>query len=99
MEKEPDILSIEAGKALAAGMTYGKWKALNYKPVEKEPEPLPQYISVCQNCRQQFEHYTSHAKKFCCDKCRNAFHYRRNYRLRKEREQNECLQMAQKEIG
>lgn len=34
-------LSADAAAALAAGMSYGKYMAMKYVPVQKQPEPEP----------------------------------------------------------
>ena len=62
-----DNLSRDAAAARAAGMTYGKWKAMQ-EPVKivpkKEKKP------VCLNCGAPL---TGQQKKYCCNECEKEY--------------------------
>lgn len=76
-----DKLSQDAAAALAAGMTYGKWKAK--QPVKQIEAPAvaeeekPQYRHVCEYCGKEFFIKTNRKQKYCCkDCCREAYNKR-----------------------
>ena len=64
--KKMDKLAQDAKKALAAGMSYGKWKAMQ-EPVKVEKE-LPEGWKVCPQCGKPFK--SSQGKKYCDIYCR-----------------------------
>lgn len=51
--KKPDKLAIEAQKAKAANMSYGKWKAMQ-EPVKAEKQ-IPDGWKVCPWCKKAFK--------------------------------------------
>jgi len=66
--KEPDKLSQEVSKALAAGMSYGKWKAMQ-EPVKIEKQ-IPEGWKVCSWCKKAFK--PNRANQIYCEPhCRN----------------------------
>ena len=89
--QEPDRLSLESSMAIAAGMSYGKWKAMQtatdmhaYKmPADQIPNVRTR---ACQNCGILFSltRQGSGVKKFCSDDCREHYNQRRYEQMRKE---------------
>ena len=76
-KSEMDNLAKDAAAALASGMSYGKYMALHYKPVEKKPapkkeepaqKPVPKKESegdkVCKICGASFIAARPH--QVCC---------------------------------
>ena len=92
--KEPDRLSRESSMALAAGMSYGKWKALQsiiYLHTDNIPkDEIPNgRTRACQTCGILFS-LTSRGtgvKKFCSDDCREYFYRKRAEQIRKAQNQ------------
>ena len=70
-KKEPDRLSRESSAALAAGMSYGKWKALQ-PPDVIVPPPKPKMIAekTCKFCGKTFYQADNRKRKYCSDQCR-----------------------------
>lgn len=67
-KREPDNLAMDAAAALAAGMSYGKYMALRYKPVQK-PAPKkeePEGDRVCKICGTPF--FAIRWNQLCCCK-------------------------------
>lgn len=55
-KKEMDNLAKDAAAALAAGMSYGKWKALQENPVpKKKTGELPEGWKLCKRCGKPFK--------------------------------------------
>lgn len=56
-KKEMDNLAKDAAAALAAGMSYGKWKALHPQTVEEkaESDEVPDGWKVCKHCGKYFK--------------------------------------------
>ena len=79
--KEPDKLAQDAAKALAAGMSYGKWKAMQEIVVPEEVKPKVEY-GVCVYCGKQYVKNNYKKRVYCDWLCRyNA--NRERYKLRK----------------
>ena len=85
--KEPDKLAQDAAAALAAGMSYGKWKALQSQPVAVEKE-IPEGWAVCQWCGKPFKLKTKRPRKYCDYAC-----YEQAYNAKKR--QQKKLEAAQ----
>lgn len=98
-KKEMDKLAWENAQALAAGMSYGKWKAMQ-EPVKivKEKE-LPEGWCRCAWCNTPFKPKTKRPRKYCESRCqqiawnskrpaRYNAEYQRQYRERKKAEAN-----------
>lgn len=66
-KKEPDKLAQDAAAALAAGMTYGKWKAMQDQPVviEKKETEIPDGWITCKRCGKPFKPYSK--KQLYCE--------------------------------
>lgn len=69
--KKPDKLSQEASAALAAGMSYGKWKAMQ-TPVEVKSKPKLGATHICEYCGEKFIQYDHIRRKYCCEAHREA---------------------------
>lgn len=80
-KKKPDKLSQDVAKALAAGMSYGKWKAMQ-QPVETE-KGLPEGWKICPQCGKKFR--SSQGKKYCEAYCRNQAYYEKDLEIQKAR--------------
>lgn len=85
MKKEPDQLAIDAAAALAAGMSYGKWRAMQ-KPVEivKKPDTETGRKYICEQCGKTFIRQDRKFAKYCSDECR----YKAWNRKKRERLEN-----------
>lgn len=76
-EEEPDRLTQEATAALAAGMSYGKYKARQHTeanrkmppPKQEQPDPRLKYDLTCQACGAPFKSI-SKMRKSCSEKCK-----------------------------
>lgn len=95
-KKKPDKLSQEVSMALAAGMSYGKWKAMQ-SPVISEKK-IPDGWLVCEWCGKQFKPKTSRPQKFCDVGCQQHAYYEKNKQkcaayMRKYREAKEADKM------
>ena len=82
-KKQPDKLAQDAAKALAAGMSYGKWKAMQ-KPAEPTEPKVHRKPFVCEYCGKTFYTTTNHKRKYCSDYCSQEW--------RKERERKQLLE-------
>lgn len=68
--KKPDKLAQDAAAALAAGMSYGKWKALQPVAVKEEKPPKPYYdMRECAICGLEFRVGANGRKKYCSEEC------------------------------
>ena len=65
-KNKPDKLAWEVSQAIAAGMSYGKWKAL--QPIVTTADKLPDGWKRCEYCRRPFKP-TTNAKRFCDSVC------------------------------
>lgn len=69
-KKEPDKLAQDAAAALAAGMSYGKWKALQAEgAIERK---LPEGWRVCAHCGKPFKPTNNAVQKYCEYSCQRA---------------------------
>lgn len=81
--KEPDKLTRDSTAAIAAGMSYGKWMALQeHEPIKRISEDSledddidPKLRAVCQQCGREFIKQINRVQKFCCARCRQQSHY------------------------
>ena len=64
--KKPDKLAQDVSKAIAAGMSYGKWKAM--QPLVTTEKELPEGWKICPQCGKRFK--SSQGKKYCEEYCR-----------------------------
>ena len=83
-----DQLTKDCIAAQKAGMSYGKWKALQYKPPVVEVEPEPEEVHkvkqapkrICRLCGAELPSYMHGLKRYCSEYCREE----RNRRSAKE---------------
>ena len=69
-KKEMDNLAKDAAAALAAGMSYGKWKAMQgYRTVEKIEE-IPEGWKLCKRCGKAFK--PTNKQIYCDIDCQKA---------------------------
>lgn len=74
-----DNLARDSIAAAAAGMSYGKWKALQeHKPNKpKEEENLcADGNKICEYCGEEFTP-SRKTQRFCCDRCYHKAYYRK----------------------
>ena len=66
-KKEMDKLAQDAAAALAAGMSYGKWKAMQDKPVviEKKKDELEPVKKICKYCGKPFIPRSYRSQLYC----------------------------------
>ena len=74
-KKEPDQLSKDSTAALRAGMSYGKWKALQWEKagmpaIRKQQEVDPEANTICRYCGKGFYAKFKHKRVFCSEECR-----------------------------
>lgn len=76
-KKKPDKLSQDAAAALAAGMSYGRWKAMQPVEVKEEKPPKPYYnIKKCAFCGFEFRSDCGR-RIYCSDNCREKAYTKR----------------------
>lgn len=54
-KKEMDKLAKDAAAALAAGMSYGKWKAMHGNTMPEKKEEIPDGWKVCPRCGKLYK--------------------------------------------
>lgn len=70
-KNEPDKLARDAAAARAAGMSYGKWRAMQpVVPVEPKKPAEIYREHTCAYCGCKFVRYDKKAKKYCGYRCR-----------------------------
>lgn len=94
--KPADRLSQESSEALAAGVSYGKYKAQQWEaakrqpsapvPKKEEPDPRQKYDLVCPVCSIAFKSMTRH-RKYCSERCADK-RYKELAKQRKEATHN-----------
>lgn len=68
-KKKRDRLAEDAAKAKAAGMSYGKWKAL--QPPDEPEKPKKIVIeNTCQFCGKKFYQNDNRQRKYCSPECK-----------------------------
>ena len=77
-KNKPDKLSQEVAQALAAGMSYGKWKAM--QPIETNMSKKPDDMKKCEYCRKPFKAKPN--KRFCDADCWSAAYKERKGRAK-----------------
>lgn len=80
-EPKPDHLDETAAAACEAGMSYGKYVALEYERRKRENVQVvelgfaPEGMRLCRKCGKAFKKYRSIA--FCSDACRTGYQQER----------------------
>lgn len=67
-KREPDNLAKDAARALAAGMSYGKWKPLNPHTMEEKIVVPAQNTKPCEICGKLMKK-GGVRRKYCCEEC------------------------------
>lgn len=77
--KKPDKLTQENAQALAAGMSYGKWKAMQPVVAREQKPTKPTYnVQKCEYCGVEFIDGANSKRKYCTDQCcKNAWSKKR----------------------
>lgn len=84
-KKEPDKLAQDAAAALAAGMSYGRWKAMQGTTVpEKKVEENPADWQACPHCGKLFKKKKGSRKIYCEPNCQMAANQERRKEKQKE---------------
>ena len=76
-----DRLAMNAMLAMKAGMSYGKWKALQPAVVPEKKE-LPEGWRLCPGCGKEFTGRKN--KKYCCKECQVEDYHKRISKTNKE---------------
>lgn len=91
-KKEMDKLAYENHLALAAGMSYGKWKAMQDPvKIEKKPGPFKIQTRICAYCGCEYVPTNNRNRAYCgarCRKLRNAEMAAEKYRQNKLQKDN-----------
>ena len=76
-KKPPDKLSIESSKAIAAGMSYGKWKALHGDEVTEEEKKVTEDVLLCKYCGNPIydDNGIGRGRKYCTRTCADKAYY------------------------
>lgn len=85
-KKEMDKLAQDAAAALAAGMSYGKWKAMQ-DPVKIEkpnPDEIPEGYKICEWCKKPYKPTSRRLQKYCDYYCQHEA-YKEKEREKKRR--------------
>jgi predicted nucleic acid-binding Zn ribbon protein len=83
-----DNLARNAMLARQAGMSYGKWKALQHRAEPAKKETKSEWERVCPYCGETFIKMNRRRKIFCSDYCRIEVEKERT-RQRKEQMNND----------
>jgi hypothetical protein len=87
-KKEMDNLAKDAAAALAAGMSYGRWKAMQGEPKKIETvEGMPKGWQRCKWCNRIFKPTKKGRQLYCEISCQRAAQDFRD-KQKKEGEQN-----------
>ena len=80
-KKPPDNLSIESSKAIAAGMTYGKWKALQSEGLidstdhVEDSQKVSADVLICQYCGNPIYGEIGRGRMYCTKHCAGKAYY------------------------
>ena len=69
-KKQMDKLALENSQALAAGMSYGKWKAMQDPVKIVKKDVVPDGWRVCEWCKKPFKPNKKVQQRFCEIYCR-----------------------------
>ena len=76
-KKEPDRLAQDVSAATAAGMSYGKWKAMQNNPVTIEKK-IPEGWQICDYCGKPYKPKTKRPQRYCEAECQRKAQYERD---------------------
>jgi RNase P subunit RPR2 len=79
-KKEMDNLAKDAAAAKAAGMSYGRWKAMQENPVViKKKVEIPETWKICPHCKKPFKPNQNGSKQIYCEiSCQRGAQRERN---------------------
>lgn len=70
-KNQPDKLARDAAAALAAGMSYGRWKAMQPAARIEQKKPAESYVEhTCAYCGCKFIRYDRKVQKYCGYRCK-----------------------------
>ena len=84
MDKKKDKLAQDVSKAIAANMSYGKWKAMQEHPV-KAKEEIPEGWKVCLWCGKPYKPKTRRTQFYCEAVCQREAQIERDRQRRAKR--------------
>ena len=102
--KKIDKLSQEVSMALAAGMSYGKWKAMQpVKDVSEKAVAVPKNMKQCPHCKKMFSP-SNGKQKFCEPFCQKEAYKDKNRMMcaenaRRKRERQRLEKQKREEQG
>lgn len=73
-KRKLDRLDIEAKKATDAGMSYGKWKAMQPREKPAPPKQKEKLELKCQMCGNTFYRSDKRHTKYCSPECQHKAH-------------------------
>ena len=79
-----DNLARNAMLAKQAGMSYGKWKAMQQQVVVEKK--MPDGFVVCAYCGEQFKPKTKRKQKYCGAECCNRASHEKRMKLYREQD-------------
>ena len=80
-KKQMDKLAWENSLALAAGMSYGKWKAMQSPVQIVKQDVVPEGWLVCENCGKAYKPKTKRPQRFCDYTCQEKAYHRNNRKM------------------
>lgn len=85
-KREPDNLAKDAAKALAAGMSYGRWKAMHPETKVDNPQDdeIPDDWKLCKYCGKPFKPRGSSKQLYCEAGCQLAASRERDRERKRE---------------
>lgn len=84
-KKEPDKLAQEVSQAIAAGMSYGKWKAMQPKAETPKKPPVVDFEPMtCAFCGCEFVDGANKRRKYCGDRCKARADAQRKYEKKEQ---------------
>jgi hypothetical protein len=100
-KKEPDNLAKDAAAALAAGMSYGRWKAMNPNTVRAEPESdeIPDGWKLCKHCGKQFKPRKGTRQFYCEPWCQKEAHRERDRKRKRKQAEKKTAEQEGAENG
>lgn len=100
-KKEMDNLAKDAAAALAAGMSYGRWKAIHgdTKDAPEEVETVPEGWLICQHCGKPFKPQTYRRQKYCEYACQHEAQRERDRERNRERSREYQRKKREEQAG
>ena len=84
-KNEPDKLAQEVSQAIAAGMSYGKWKAMQPRAEIPIKPPVTAFKELtCAFCGSKFVDGCNRRLKYCGDRCKARAAAQRAYEKKEQ---------------